>query len=98
MLRGRAEWTSAAEAAEQGLKILGSSEELAYAAGLSRSQLAKDLYQQAQYGRAEQEANKAEVHLKAALLDLDEVENGKYILHNRIHRAIVVNYERLNQR
>ena len=95
MLRGRAEWTSAAEAAEKGLKILGSSEELAYAAGLSRSQLAKDLYQQAQYGRAEQEANKAEVHLKAALLDLDEVENGKFILHNRIHRAMVINYERL---
>ena len=44
MERGQLEWTLAAEAAERGLEILSSSEQLAFMAGLARSQLAKDLY------------------------------------------------------
>ena len=87
------EWTSAAEAAELGIESIPSSELLSYMAGFARSQLAKDLLQQAQYNRAEQEANKAEMHLKKALIDLDEVSPGQYQFHGSIHRAIVLNYE-----
>ena len=93
--REQSEWTSAAEAAEKGLNIIGSSERLAYLAGYARSQAAKDLYQQAQFSRAEQEANKAEAHLKNALLDLDRVGQGQYQFHSAVHRAVVINYERL---
>ncbi len=95
MEQSQSEWTAAAQAAERGLEILPDSEDLEYKAGLARSQLAKDLYGQAQYGRAEQEARKAETHLKAALLDLEDVENGRYQFHSDVHRAIVINYEHL---
>ena len=89
------EWTSGAEAAERGLETLGPCEDLSNMAGQSRSYLAKDLLQQAQYGRAEQEARKAETHLKAALTDLEHVGIGQYQSHSRVWRAIVINYERL---
>ncbi len=95
MEQAQHEWTSAAEAAERGRGILSSSQQLAFMAGLSRSQLAKDLYQQAQYSRAEQEAHKAQIHLRDALLDLDKVETGQYQFHSRVHRATVINYEHL---
>ena len=95
MEQWRREWTSSAEAAERGLEILESSVNLSYMAGLARSQLAKDLYQQAQYNRAEQEAHKAEGHLKNALINLDDVEQGQYQFHSRVHRATVINYEHL---
>ena len=95
MEQAQFEWTAAASAAERGLEILPTSEDLAYKAGLARSQLAKDLYQQAQYSRAEQEARKAETHLKVALLDLDEVGAGRYQFHSGVHRAITINYEHL---
>ena len=93
--RGQLEWTSAAEAAEKGLEMIGASEQLAFRAGLARSQSAKDLYQQAQYSRAEQEACKAEIHLRNAIADLDGIEPGQYQFHSRVHRAIVINYEHL---
>ncbi len=95
MERGQLEWTSAASAAERGLEMISSSERLAYMAGFARSQSAKDLYQQAQYSRAEQEAKKAEVHLKNALLDIDDVGQGQYQFHSSIYRAMVINYEYL---
>ena len=96
MESGRQEWTAGAQAAESGLKSLGQpSEELSFMAGISRSQSAKDLYQQAQYGRAEQEALKAEGHLKNALLDMDKIRDGQYQLHGRVYRATVLNYELL---
>ena len=95
MERGQSEWTSAASAAERGLELFSSSEQLAFMAGQARSQLAKDLYQQAQYSRAEQEARKAEVHLKNALLDLDDVEIGQYQFQRRVHRSTAINYEHL---
>ena len=95
MEQSRSEWTAAAQAAERGLEILPDSEDLEYKAGLARSQLAKDLYRQAQYGRAEQEARKAETHLKAALLDLDDVGARRYQFHSDVHRAIVINCEHL---
>ena len=87
------EWTSAAQAAELGLECIPSSERLSYMAGFARSQSAKDLLQQAQYSRAEQEADKAEAHLRKALLDLDDVGPGQYQFHGNVHRAIVLNYE-----
>lgn len=95
MLIRRSEWTSAAVAAERGLEVLHSSMELAYKAGLARSRLAQDLYQQAQYARAEQEALKAEAHLNEALTDLEDIETGQYQLHSQVHRAIVLNYSHL---
>ena len=95
MERTQSEWSSAAVAAEKGLEIVGSSEELSFRAGLARSQLAKDLYQQVQYGRAIQEASTAEAHLRTALLDPDEVGYGKYQFQRRVHRATVINYEHL---
>ena len=88
------EWTSAALAAERGLEILKSAGRLAYMAGLSRSQSAKDLYQ-AQYSRAEQEAQKAEIHLKTTLTDIDVEEQSEYRFRSKIHRALTLNYELL---
>ena len=89
MEQSRSEWTAAALAAERGLEILPDSEDLAYKAGLARSQLAKDLYRQAQYGRAEQEARKAESYLNTALLDMENVGTGRYQFHSDVYRAIV---------
>ena len=91
----RHEWTSAARAAESGLKNVGPSERLSFLAGYARSRLAQDLYQQVQYGRAEQEASKAEAHLKDALLDPEEFEHGPYRFRGQVCRTIVLNYERL---
>ena len=91
----QSEWTSAAVAAETGLAAIGSSDILSLSAGYARSRLARDLYQQTLYPRADQEARAAEFHLKSALTDLDNVETGQYQLHNRVHRAIVINYEQL---
>ena len=95
MEQAQSEWTAAAEAAEKGLDHSDASTRLRYMAGFARSQLAKDLYQQALYSRAEQEARKAEGYLRDALLDLDDVEPGQYQSHSRIHRASVINYEYL---
>ena len=89
------EWTSGAEAAERGLVVLRDSHRLSYMAGLSRSRLAKELYQQAQYGRSMQEAQKAEVHLRAALADLEQLETGQFEFHSRAYRAKSINYETL---
>ena len=95
MEKEQSEWTSAASAAERGLENIPSSESLAYMAGFARSQSAKDLYQQAQYSRAEQEAKTADVHLRKALLDIEEVGQGQYQFHSSVNRAIVINYEHL---
>ena len=92
---GQSEWTSAAEAAERGLATFDSSERLSYLTGLARSRLAKDLYQQAHFGRAKQEALHAEAHLKAALLDMNDLESGQFDFHSQVHRAKVINYEHL---
>ena len=91
----QSEWTSAAVAAERGLAIIGSAEQLSYLAGRARSQLAKDLYQQAQTGRAREEAIRAESHLRDALLDIVDVETGQYRFHSQVHRAMVINYEHM---
>lgn len=80
------QWSSAAEAAEAGLHILGeeASWRLLQLAGVARSNKAKDLNRQRQLSRAEEEARKAEDYLKKALL-LDG--------HHGIHRSTVLNYE-----
>lgn len=95
MERREGEWTSAASAAENGLEVMRGSARLSFLAGYARSQLAKDLLQQAQYSRAEQEALKAEAHLKTGLLDLEVVGEGEYHSQSRVHRAMVINYEYL---
>ena len=91
----QSEWTAAAEAAERGIELLPKSERLSYMAGLSRSRLAKDLYQQAQYGRSRVEALKAEGYLKTALVDLEVLRYGQYDFHSRVYRATAINYEYL---
>ncbi len=91
----QSEWTSAAETAERGLETVDSSERLSYLAGQARSRLAKDLYQQAHFGRAKQEALRAETHLKDALLDMNDLESGQFEFHSQVHRATVINYEHL---
>lgn len=95
MERDQHEWSSAAEAAETGLANISDSERLSFMAGFARSQFAKDLYQQAQYSRAERESVRAETHLRKALLDLEEVGIGEYRFHSSVHRATVINYEYL---
>ena len=92
----QSEWTSAAKAAERGLEIIGSSQRLSSAAGYARSKLARDLHQQTQYSRADQEARLAESHLKNALMDVDEIEQGSYKFQSSAHRALAINYERLD--
>ena len=91
----QSEWTAAAEAAERGLEVLPSSKRLHYMAGSSRSRLAKDLYQQAQYGRARTEARTADDYLRAGLEDLVDLETGEYTFHSRVYRAIAINLETL---
>lgn len=95
------EWSSAAAAAERGLAIIGKSQRLSFLAGFARSRVAQDLLQQAQYGRAEQEADKAESHLKNAFVELDDLKQGDYQFQSKAHRAMVINYEhrvRIRQR
>ena len=93
--QGRQEWSSAAEAAERGLETPGSSHRLAYMAGYARSQLAKDLLRQSQFSRAEQEARKAEGHLKDVLIRADRTGAISEESIRRTHRAIALNYEHL---
>ena len=93
--KSRLEWTSAAGAAERGLENHGLSTTLSFMAGFARSQLAKELYQQTQFGRAEQEARNAEGHLKDALLQADGTGALNEMSIRRTHRAIALNYERL---
>ena len=95
------EWSSAAVAAEQGLEVIGKSQRLSFLAGLAKSRLSQDLFQQAQYSRAEQEAEEAEGHLKNAFLEMDALEQGDYQFQSKVHRAMVINYEclvRIRQR
>lgn len=89
------EWTAAAAAAEKGLSIVDNSPRLSSMAGYACSRLARDLHQQTQYSRADQEARRAETHLKTALVDIDDVEQGYYRFQSQAHRAMAINYERL---
>ena len=91
----QSEWTSAADAAEMGLGIVGASPRLSSTAGYARSRLARDLYQQAHNSRADQEARLAEAHLKNAVLDVSDIEQGHYRFQSQAHRAMAINYERL---
>ena len=93
----RREWTSSAQVAERGLALenLRNSEKLSYMAGRARYELVKDLFRQALYSRAEQEARTAQAHLENALAlkDLEHVERGQYRFHSNIHRTTVLNFE-----
>ena len=91
----QAEWSSAAAAAEKGLEIIGESPRLSSFSGYARSRLARDLNQQTQYNRADQEARRAEAHLKNALVDIDDIEQGYYGRQSKDHRAMAINYDLL---
>ena len=95
MESNESEWTSAAVAAEKGLEIMGESPRLSSIAGYTCSRLARDLHQQTQYSRADQEARRAEAHLKNALVDIDDIEQGYYRFQSKAHRAMAINYELL---
>ena len=88
MMATQGKWSKSAEAAERGLEVIGKSPILSHWAGSARSQLAKALLEQTQYERAEQEAKKAESHLKNALLE------GAYQSQSQVYRNLVLNYER----
>ena len=93
----QSEWTSAAAAAEKGLESMAESPRLLSIAGYACSRLARDLHQQTQYSRADQEARRAEVHLNNALVDIDDIEQGYYRFQGKAHRAMAINYELLMQ-
>ena len=92
MESNESEWTSAAAAGEKGLESVVESPRLSSISGYACSRLARDLYQQTQYSRADQEARRAESHLKNALVDIDVIEQGDYRFRGRDHRAMAINY------
>ena len=94
MESNESEWTSSA-AAEKGLEAVIESPSLSSIAGYACSRLARDLHQQAQYSRADQEARRAEAHLKNALVEIDDVEQGNFKFQSRAHRAMAINYDLL---
>ena len=89
------EWTSAAAAAEKGLESIVEAPRLSSIAGYACSRLARDLHQQTQYSRADHEARRAEAHLRNALMDIDDIEQGHFRFQGRDHRAMAINYELL---
>ena len=95
MESNESEWTSAAATAEKGLETVVESPRLSSIAGYACSRLARDLHQQTQYSCADQEARRAEAHLKNALVDIDDIEQGYYRFQGRYHRAMAINYELL---
>ena len=97
LLSSLKQWTSAAEAAEEGLRILGDEAtwRLFHQAGRARHDKAKELYRQFQPSRAEEEARKAEDHLRKALLPVGEMGDNDLEWHSGVHRSIVLNYEYL---
>ena len=97
MESNESEWTYAAAAAEKGLESMVESPRLSSIAGYACSRLARDLHQQTQYSRADQEARRAEAHLKNALVDIGDIEQGYYRFQGQAHRAMAINYERMIQ-
>ena len=90
------EWGYAAEAAEKGIANgVVPSGELHHKAGIVRSRLAWELRRQAQYDRANQEAQKAENHFKAALSRVTEVGSNQCQFRARVYGDIVAHYELL---
>ena len=95
----RKEWTSATKIAKLGLdQVDFDSIPLLYASGYAHSRLAKDMFQQFQYGRAEQEAQTARLQLDKALKAFVKANNLKTRLvsfYRSTFRAIALNYELL---
>ena len=87
------EWTKAAEAAEQGLKLLPESCKLKYWAGYSRGRLAKELLTRLHKERAYEEAKKSILPLTSALSDPEMIEPGMRSLKADIYRALVLSNE-----
>ncbi len=87
------EWTKAASAAEEGLKLLPDSAVLSYLAGRARGQLSKELLGGLHQERASKEAGVAQRHLEHALASVrleDRVSVPK------ICRALVLLFETLS--
>ena len=95
MERGRGQWPKAAEAAEAAEKNLGAPWTWAYRAGLARSEMAKNLSSQTHFGRAREEAVKAEEHYSKALRDSKGSSQKGSINRKPVFDAHIANYERL---
>lgn len=91
MEQNQRRFSASADAAEKGLEMVKNSTQLSFKAGLSRSKFAKNLYDQVQYDRAKQEAEKAMRHLNNSLAN--EAVNCSIL--RKVFRAQVFNYELL---
>ena len=83
-------FSASADAAEKGIELVKNPTQLPLMAGVSRSRLARNLYDQIQYDRAKQEAEKAMRHLNS--LTTDDANHGSL---QRVFRARALNYELL---
>lgn len=91
------EWSSAAQAAEQGLQLLPNSPLLQYNAGYARSRLGKDLAGGLHNEKALEALKKAQGHLESALQNA--IPQQEYVdLRRDIYRALVLNWERLGNK
>ena len=86
------EWTKAASAAEEGLKLLPDSVVLSYLAGRVRSELSKELLGGLHHDRASEEAGVAQQHLERALAS---VRPGDRLSVPDVCRALVLLSETL---
>jgi tetratricopeptide (TPR) repeat protein len=87
------EWTKAAEAAEKGLRLIPSSVQLSYLAGVARSRLGRELLGGLHNERAMDELDQAQTHLEKALKAPESLEIGERRLNADVYRAIVLNCE-----
>ena len=94
----RKEWTSAITIAERGLECLVSSVPvpLLWVSGYAHSRLAKEMYQQIQYGRAEQGVRTAKLRLDKALRIFsknDYLKTEMLSFYRNTFRATILNIE-----
>jgi len=89
------EWTHLEKAGEAALKIFPGNLLFRYRAGYALSRLSRQLMQEAQYGRAREEAQKAIAHLEKALIPPEELQTGEYLIHSQTYRALVLTCETL---
>ena len=83
-------WTRMAEAATTGLDLLGDNLDLEYFAGYAYSRQAHQMLTYDQLERAEDEAERAQHHLKRVLVNPEDLEPGQYKLHSMAYQAMVL--------
>lgn len=84
------EWSKAAEAAENGLKILTDNRTLLYLAGYTLSRLARELLTGLHQGKAQKEIEKARNYLERALKVSEQADGREKTTNADIYRALVL--------